>query len=128
MKPLLNISVILLLGLASVSDAASVYVNGFITRTMIADQGRWGGCMVMIDKSLSDLGLDCPEVSWLKEASWLSLSCSGVFTTKDIAYRMFDSAQMAYALGRPVMIQVDDTKKHNGYCYASRIDVLPAPK
>jgi hypothetical protein len=81
----------------------------------------------LIDKRLSDFGLDSPEVSWLKEASWLSLSCSGTFTTKDVAYRMLDSAQMAYALGRPVLIQVDDTKKRNGYCYASRIDALPAP-
>lgn len=52
----------------------------------------------LIDKRLSDFGLDCPEVSWLKEASWLSFSCRGTFTTKDVAYRMFDSAQMAYAL------------------------------
>jgi hypothetical protein len=37
---------------------------------------------------------------------------------------MFDSAQMAYALGKKVFIEVDDTKKHNGFCYASRIDVF----
>jgi len=69
------------------------------------------------NQELSDHGLDCPN-------QWVSFSCTGTFTTKDIAYRMFDSAQMAYALGKEVFIEVDDTKKHNGFCYASRIDVF----
>ena len=54
----------------------------------------------------------------------VSFSCSGVFTEKDIAYRMFDQAQMAFAMERQVEIYVDDTKKHNGYCYGNRINVL----
>ena len=53
----------------------------------------------------------------------MSFSCSGDFTSKDIAYRMFDTAQMAYALGHQVAVVVDDTKKHNGYCYANSIQV-----
>jgi len=98
-------------------QAATRFVNGNVVRTLVADQERFGGCMAKLDRALSDYFLDCP-------GSWVSFSCSGVFTTKDIAYRMFDSAQMAFALGRSVNVQVDDTKKHNGHCYAQRIDVL----
>ena len=41
----------------------------------------------------------------------------------EIAYRMFDSAQMAYAMGHQVTVFVDDAKKHNGHCYANSIQV-----
>ena len=102
---------------APASYAATVKVKGLITKTVVADEGRWGGCMVSMDKKLADSGLDCPS-------KWVSFSCSGVFTEKDIAYRMFDQAQMAFALERKVEIYVDDTKKHNDYCYGNRINVL----
>ena len=92
--------------------------NAEIERTLVSDEGRFGGCMVRLNKELADFGLNCPS-------SWVSFSCSGEFTTKDVAHRMFDSAQMAFALGYRVTVLVDDTKLHNGYCYANRIDVFP---
>jgi hypothetical protein len=118
MKQIITVFMAVLMGSASVGFAATVYVHGNVVRTLIADQDRWGGCMIWLDQVLADHGLNCP-------GRWVSFSCTGTFTTKDIAYRMFDSAQMAYALGKEVVVQVDDTKKHNGYCYAGRIDVLP---
>jgi hypothetical protein len=118
MKHLIALSIVTLMGLASSSNAAISYVISNVQRTLIADQGRWGGCMIYLDETLADHGLDCPS-------HWVSFSCTGKFTTKDVAYRMFDSAQMAYALRKRVVVQVDDTKKHNGYCYGSRVDVLP---
>jgi hypothetical protein len=104
--------------MASVGEAATAYVTANVLRTLVADQDRWGGCMVFLDQPLAGAGLNCPS-------NWVSFSCNGTFTTKDVAYRMLDSAQMAYALGKQVLIQVDDTRKHNGYCYGSRVDVLP---
>ena len=117
MKHIIALSMAVLMGTASVGFAATAYVQGNVTRTLTADQDRWGGCMIVIDQVLADHGLDCPS-------QWVSFSCTGTFTSKDIAYRMFDSAQMAYALGKKVSIEVNDTKKHNGYCYASRVDVF----
>jgi hypothetical protein len=108
---------VLLLAFVSPAQAVTKFVNARVVNTLVADQGRFGGCMAKLDQPLANSGLDCP-------GSWVSFSCAGVFTTKDIAYRMFDSAQMAFALGKPVSVQVDDTKKHNGHCYARRIDVL----
>ena len=118
MKRFIIMLMMLSMGLVTVGHASTATVTANITRTLVADNGRWGGCMVFLSKHIADAtGLNC-------RSSWVSFSCSGVFTTKDVAYRMFDSAQMAYTLGQSVRVWVDDTKKHNGYCYANRIDVL----
>ncbi len=117
MKTLILIGVLLLLtGFVMAADAAQVKVTATVTKTMVADNDRWGGCVASLDVKLAAKGLDCPGKS-------VSFSCSGDFTTKDIAYRMFDTAQMAYAMGHRVVVTVDDAKKHNGYCYANRIEV-----
>ena len=76
--------------------------------------------MVLVDQPLRDVGLDCPS-------SWVSFSCTGDFATKDSASRSFDMAQIALLTGATVHLRVDDTKKHNQYCFASRID-LYAPE
>ena len=117
MKRLIIMLMMLSMGLVTVGHASTASVKANVKRTLVADNGRWGGCMVLLDKIIADTGLNCP-------GGWVSFSCDGVFTTKDVAYRMFDSAQMAYSLGQRVVVWVDDTKKHNGHCYANRIDVL----
>lgn len=117
MKHFVLLSIAILMALVPASYAATTKVRGFITKTVVADEGRWGGCMIRINQLLADSGLDC-------RSKWVSFSCSGVFTEKDIAYRMFDQAQMAFALGREIEVYVDDTKKHKDYCYANRVNVL----
>lgn len=117
MKHFVLLLITLYVSYVPASFAATAKVKGFVTKTVVADEGRWGGCMVSIDQKLEESFLDCP-------GKWVSFSCSGVFTEKDIAYRMFDQAQMAFSLGRKVEIYVDDTKKHNNYCYGNRINVL----
>lgn len=97
--------------------ATSAWVSDATIRQTMVDSVYFGGCMILIDKSISDSGLNCP-------GGWVSFSCSGDFNTKDFAYRKLDSAQMAMALGKRVNLYVDDTKKHNNYCFARRIDVL----
>ena len=118
MKQSMAIFLVLMATHALPGQATTVAVTANVVRTLVADQDRFGGCMAKLDQVLANSGLDCP-------GTWVSFSCSGTFTPKDIAYRMFDSAQMAFALGKLVSVQVDDTKKHNGHCYARRIDVLP---
>ena len=118
MKYIMALTMATLMGLTSSSSATTAFIKASVRSTLIADQDRWGGCMVYLDQPLSSVGLNCPS-------NWVSFSCNGTFTTKDVGYRLFDSAQMAYALKKQVLIQVDDTKKHNGYCYGSRVDVQP---
>ena len=117
MKRIILLLTALCVAYVPASYADTVKVKALVKKTVVADEGRWGGCIAQIDKTLADSGLDCPS-------SWVTFSCSGVYAEKDVAYRMFDQAQMALALGRKVEVYVDDTKKHNEYCYANQIRVL----
>jgi len=78
----------------------------------------YGGCMAYLAKPISTAkpSLNCPS-------NWVSFSCDGTYAPKDAAYLMYDQAQLAWATKRPVSVVIDDTKKHNGYCFASRLDL-----
>ena len=109
------VAVLLLCAVAT--DAAVERIEGKAIRTLTTGDGRFGGCMVQLDKRLADTGLNCP-------GNWVTLSCTGVHTSsKEDGSRMFDSAQMAFSLGKTIVVEVNDEKKHNGHCYARRVDV-----
>lgn len=84
-----------------------------VLRTMTTSDTTYGGCMAALSIAPGNV---CT-------GKWVTFSCSGNFTDKDRGYRMFDQAQLAYTLGKRVMVQVDTARKHNGYCFATRIDV-----
>ena len=117
MRLIIVLGTVLLCWIPSTSDAVVKRVTANVERTLVAGDGRFGGCMVKTQVKFQQEGLNCP-------AKWVTFSCTGDFTSKDVAYRMFDSALMAFALGNQVSIEVDDSKKHNGFCYVRRIDVL----
>ena len=98
-------------------QAATEQVVAEVRRTLAVADDNFGGCMVALSVSPSDKGLDCPT------SKWVTFSCSGVHTSKSNALRMYDSALLAFATGRTVRVWVDDTRKHNGHCFVSRIDV-----
>lgn len=99
----------------AVADTA-VVARAFVERTLVSDGSRWGGCMVLLSKDPADLLPACGR--------WLTFSCDGTYTDPVRAYRMLDQAQLAVATGMAVNVTVDESKKHNGYCFASRIDVI----
>lgn len=98
--------------------AAQALIKGEIRRTMSVPDDRWGGCMALLSKSPAEAGLNCPD------SRWVTFSCSGVHATKSGAQRAFDAAQLAFVTRRQALVWVDDTKKHNGFCFVSRIDVV----
>lgn len=100
------------------TQATTVSIEARVTRTLAAAEA-FGGCMAALDVSPSDSGLNCPV-----GGRWVTFSCTGEHASKADALRMFDSAQLAFVTGRRVRVWVDDTRKHNGHCFASRIDVL----
>ncbi len=100
------------------SQATTESFEARITRTLAAADA-FGGCMAALDVSPSESGLDCPV-----GGKWVTFSCTGEHATKADALRMYDSAQLAFVTGRRVRVWVDDTRKHNGHCFVSRIDVL----
>ena len=100
------------------AQAKTEQVVGEVRRTLAVADENFGGCMVMLSVSPSEEGLNCPT------GNWVTFSCTGTYTSKSNALRMYDSAQLAFVTGRRVVVWVDDTKKHNGHCFASRIDVV----
>lgn len=99
------------------AQAATEQVVAEVRRTLAVAGDNFGGCMVALSVSPSEEGLDCPT------SKWVTFSCTGVHTSKSNALRMYDSALLAFATGRTVRVWVDDSRKHNGHCFVSRIDV-----
>ena len=97
--------------------ATSAAFVGEITKTLTVASDKFGGCMVLMDAPLANSGLNC-------QGKWVTFSCVGEFTSKERAQRLFESAQLAFALGMRVRLQVTDNKKHNGWCFADRVDVI----
>lgn len=106
----------LLLFSAVAAEAAVERIEGKAVRTLTTGDGRFGGCMVQLNKRLEDAGLNCP-------GTWVTFSCTGVHTSKEDGSRMFESAQIAFSLDKTIVVEVNDEKKHNGHCYARRVDI-----
>ena len=118
MRRLVKGVAMVLVALPVTALATTLVINAKITRTLAADDVRFGGCMAWLSTSPSTEGLDCPD------GNWVTFSCTGDHVSKSSALRMFDSAQMAFLTDRTVRVTVDDTRKHNGWCLVERIDVL----
>ena len=116
-KLILAIVVAFIIGVSINASASIISISNTKIERVLISSKDYGHCMILIDKSLSGYGLDCPS-------RWVSLSCDGTFNPKDIAFRKLDQAQMAFALNRTIKVNVDDTKKHNGYCFGERVDIF----
>jgi len=97
------------------ATSGSVVAN--VTRVLIASDISFGGCMAQLSVSPQTVLPGC-------QSSWVTFSCSGDFTDEVRAYRMVDVAELALATGKRVSVFFRDDQKHNGYCFAYRIDVL----
>ena len=74
--------------------------------------------MVNLATPINSVGLDCPD-------NWVSFSCTGDFAPKDAALRNFDAAQIAMLTNAQVRIAVYDDKRHNSFCFGSRVELIP---
>ena len=54
---------------------------------------------------------------------FVTFDCTGDFTTSRDSQAKLGSAQLALITGSSLLIRVNDAKKHNGFCYAERVDV-----
>jgi hypothetical protein len=106
---------LLLLSLGA--QGGTITLNTMVQRVMVVGDNRFGGCMALL---AHDPAAQLPGCA----GNWVSFSCTGDFAEPVRAYRMLDQAQLALAAGKRVLVQVTDSKKHNGYCYCSRIDVI----
>ena len=83
---------------------------------MVTADSRFGGCLAALTVNPQTKLGSCGK-------TWVTFSCSGHFTDSIRAYRMLDQAQLALAMNKSVIVGIQDDKKHNGYCFANRIDV-----
>jgi hypothetical protein len=104
------------LGVGSVhADTAKYETN--VNRILVDGTGTYGGCMALLSVALADQLPACLN-------GWVTFSCTGEHVADPVlAYRMLDQAQLALATGKRVAVYVTDSKTHNGYCHAYRIDV-----
>ena len=54
---------------------------------------------------------------------WLSLDCHDVYYAAGSGNRKYATVLTAYALNKRISVKLDNTKKHNGYCVAERLDM-----
>ena len=106
-----------LFGIASTASAATAEMRTLVVETLIHGE-HFGLCMFQLEEQAP--GLDCAS-------KWVSASCSGDFNPATLGWRKFEVAQMAQALGKQVGVRVDDARKHNGQCFASRIKLYNTP-
>ncbi|MBU3004213.1 hypothetical protein [Paraglaciecola arctica] len=109
---------LMLLGLTAFdaqSDTGKVTTT--VSQFLITD-GNYGNCMAKLDVSPRSELPQCGN-------HWVSFSCDGTYQSKDIAYRMLDTTQMAAVLDKEVTIHLDDSRRHNSFCLATRVDFIP---
>lgn len=91
-------------------------VDATVTRIINTNGATYGGCLVRLSISPST---ELPNCGW----GYLTFSCDGTHTNITNAMNMFESAKMAFALDKKVSVDFTDAYGHNGYCFATRIDV-----
>ena len=105
-----------LLALSNHAYSDTAWITNATVIQVLNQSNTYGECMLYIDKTIADSGLDCPS-------RWVALSCDGTYNNRDVAARMYDAGMMAIALDKKVNVRVDDAIKHNGYCVVKRMDL-----
>jgi len=112
--------VALLVGLCVVAGAPARAADGVLVTTVtqvLVDDNDYGQCMVRLaDSPTTQLG-GCA-------ADWLTLDCKGDYSTSKEAARKLDSVNLSLVTGKRLAAYFSDSLKHNGFCYAWRIDTV----
>ena len=108
-------AVICVVSTAPVKAAESVLVSTVVQ--VLVDDSDYGQCMVRLADSPTSQLAGCG-------ADWLTLDCAGDFSTSKKAARKLDSVNLALITGKRLAAYFRDSQKHNGYCYAFRVDTV----
>jgi hypothetical protein len=105
---------LLALGLSSSVFATEFSRTGTVKRILI-DSKIYGGCMIQIS---ANIGNGCPT------GGWVSLDCTQqYYTSATDSKNKYALALTAFSLDKKLTVVVDNTKKHNGFCVARRVDM-----
>jgi len=111
-----TLSLASLLLAAEQATAQSGHVLTQVDSVLVTADEQYGGCMALL--SVGPQGV-LPSCGW----GWVTFSCSGEYADRVRAYRMLDQAQLANTTGYWAYVEFQDDKTHDGYCFATRIDV-----
>lgn len=103
-----------LLMVSAFTQSATEWQSGIVTE-LLADTQFYGGCMIKSPDFQ-------PSVNCRSE--WVSLDCNGEYNSKVDARRMWETAQMAVALGSKVNVVINDAKKHNDFCVVDTVGLV----
>ena len=103
---------------SSIGYTATGNTTGTVEVVLI-DDADYGGCMAYLSTDINSVLPAC-------SSGWVTLDCLAVFpeTTKSQAQSKLSTAQLALATGKQIRVYATDARKANGYCLATRIDLL----
>ncbi len=97
----------------ALADRATIVANPV---RILVSENTFGGCMVQLSVDPQSMLPNCGS-------AWVTMSCDGTFMPKDVSDRLLEQAQMAFALDKGLSVYIDDSRRHNGYCLAYRVDI-----
>jgi len=97
--------------------SATAAIVGAKVTYLLNDQKNYGYCMARLSIAPSTVGLNCPA------DPLVTMDCQGNFGSKTAANAIFSAAQLAFVANKTVRVTLDDSKKINGFCYVTRLDV-----
>jgi len=105
--------------LSNAASAATGTLTGVTIQRLGVYEERFGGCMAELSKDISTVLPSCP-------GKWVTFACDGSLDNSVAkAMQKWDVAQLGYALGKPLLVQVDNSKTVNGYCFANIVRLEP---
>ena len=114
------LTILLALTCTQAVATTKLYTQVTVQATLI-QEGELSGCAVktnLTKATMANDNLTCGN-------NWLVLDCDGSWGSKNVAQGKLGASQLAYVSGRKLNVVVDDSKKANGYCFASRVDNAP---
>lgn len=108
----LLLSSLILLGLSNSALSGEFWRTGNVIRILSGNE-NFGKCMILMSTKVLN---GCPN------NGWVSLDCADKYSTGNSKNKLA-IALTALAINKKVSVKIDNTKKHNGYCVATRIDI-----
>ena len=105
-----------LISWTSLASSSQGFYVGKVNAVLV-DSVNFGGCMALIVPGPEATLINCG-------AAWVTFSCTGDFNTKTFGNSKLQMVQLAKVADMNVSLLIDDTKMHNGYCFAQRIDIF----
>ena len=112
--PLKAAVLIATLAYSGFGSAAAYFFKGQVTE-LIYQPGVFGTCMAKLNPGPQSTPANCA-------ADFVTFSCSGDFNSKQEGAVKYSAAQLAFVTGQELKVRLDDTRKHNGFCFAVRVD------